>query len=53
MVTEALSIASEKVTAMILFNGTEVSESAGEVEETVGAVVSTLVTVVNPLEVSY
>ena len=53
MVTEALSIASEKVTEMVLFNKTEESESAGEVEETVGAVVSTVVTVVNPLEVSY
>jgi hypothetical protein len=53
VVTEALSIASEKVTAMILFNETDVSESAGEVDETVGAVVSTVVPVVNPLEVSY
>ena len=53
VVTEALSIASEKVTEMVLFNKTEESESAGEVEETVGAVVSTVVTVVNPLEVSY
>ena len=48
MVTEALSIASEKVKEMVLFNETEVSESAGEVDETVGGV-----PVVNPLEVSY
>ena len=48
VVTEALSIASEKVTAMILFNETEVSESAGEVDETVGGV-----PVVNPFEVPY
>ena len=53
MVTEALSVASEKVTEMFELIETEVSESAGEVEETVGAVVSTVVTVVNPLEVLY
>ena len=40
VVTEALSIASEKVTEMDESMDTDVSESEGEVEETVGAVVS-------------
>ena len=53
MVTEVVSIASEKVTEMFELIETEVSESAGEVDVTVGAVVSTVVPVVNPFEVSY
>ena len=53
VVTEEVSIASEKITEMVVLVETEVSESAGEVEETVGAVVSAVVAVVNPLEVSY
>ena len=40
MVTEVVSIASEKVTEMSSLTETEVAESDGEVEETVGAVVS-------------
>ena len=40
MVTEALSIASEKVTEMFELIETEVSVSAGEVEVTVGATLS-------------
>ena len=42
VVTEALSIASEKVSEMDEMTDTDVSESAGEVDETVGAVVSSL-----------
>ena len=42
VVTEVLSIESEKVTEMDEVTKTDVSESAGEVEETVGAVVSSL-----------
>ena len=43
VVTEALSIASEKVTEMDEAKDTNVPESAGEVDETVGAVVSVVV----------
>ena len=43
VVTEVLSIASEKVTEIDDEIGTEVSESDGEVEETVGDVVSVVV----------
>ena len=53
MVTEVVSIVSEKVTEMVELTETEVSESDGDVEETVGEVVSGSVPVVNPLEVSY
>ena len=42
VVTEELSITSEKVTEMDELTDTDVSESAGEVDETVGAVVSSL-----------
>ena len=42
VVTVVVSIALLKVTAMVEFTATEVSESEGEVEETVGAVVSNL-----------
>ena len=42
VVTEVLSIESEKVTEMDEVTKTDVSESAGEVEDTVGAVVSSL-----------
>ncbi len=42
VVTEVLSMISEKVTEMDDEIETVVSESAGEVEETVGAVVSSL-----------
>ena len=42
VVTEVLSIESEKVTEMDEVTKTDVSELAGEVEETVGAVVSSL-----------
>ena len=42
VVTEVLSITSEKVNEMDEVIETAVSESAGEVEETVGAVVSSL-----------
>ena len=40
VVTEVVSIASEKVTEIDEETETDVSESEGEVEETVGAVVS-------------
>ena len=40
-----LSIASEKVTAIVEVSAIEVSESDGEVEDTVGAVVSVSVSV--------
>ena len=40
VVTVVVSMASLKVTAMVEFTATEVSESAGLEEETVGAVVS-------------
>ena len=43
VVTEVLSIASEKVTEIDDEIGTEVSESDGEVEETVGDVLSVVV----------
>ena len=42
VVTEVLSIASEKVTEMDESKDTDVPESSGEVEETVGTVVSSL-----------
>jgi len=42
VVTDVLSIISEKVTEMDEVTNTDVSESAGEIEETVGAVVSSL-----------
>ena len=42
VVTDVLSMISEKVTEMDEVIETAVSESAGEVEETVGAVVSNL-----------
>ena len=42
VVTEALSISSEKVTEMDEAKDTNVSELAGEVDDTVGAVVSNL-----------
>jgi len=50
VVTVVVSIASLKVTAMVEFTATEVSESEGEVKETVGAVVSGVLDVVNPVE---
>ena len=53
VVTEAVLIASKKVTEMVELIETEVAESAGEVDETVGAVVSSVSLVINPLEVSY
>ena len=53
VVTEAVLIASEKVTEMVELLETEVAESAGEVDETVGAVVSSVSLVINPLEGSY
>jgi F420-0:gamma-glutamyl ligase len=40
VVTEAVLIASEKVTEMVELLETEVAESAGEVDETVGLVPS-------------
>ena len=40
MVTEVVSIVSEKVTEIEELTETEVSESEGEVDETVGGVVS-------------
>ena len=52
VVTEAVLIASEKVTEMVELLETEVAKSAGEVDETVGAVVSSVSLVINPLEVS-
>ena len=51
--TVVVSIASLKVTAMVVFTATEVSELAGEDEETVGAVVSGVLEVVNPDECVY
>ena len=42
VVTDVLSIISEKVTEMDEVIAADVPESAGEVEETVGAVVSSL-----------
>ena len=42
VVTEVLSIDSEKVTEMVESMDPVGSESAGEVEETVGAIVSSL-----------
>ena len=50
VVTVDVSIASEKVTAMVEFTATDVAESAGEDEETVGAVVSRVLEVVKPDE---
>ena len=50
VVTVVVSIASEKVTAIIEVTETEVEESAGEDEETVGAVVSRVLEVVKPVE---
>ena len=41
VVTEVLSIDSEKITEILSLTETELSLSSGEVEETVGAVVST------------
>ena len=46
-----VSIVSEKVTEIVEFTETEVSESDGDVEETVGDVLSDNVLVVNPLDV--
>ena len=43
VVTEVLSIASEKVTDIVLLTGTPLSLSLGETEKTVGAVVSVVV----------
>ncbi len=40
VVTDVVSIASEKVTEIVEVTTTEVSESDGEVDETVGGVVS-------------
>ena len=51
VVTVVVSIVSEKVTEIVEFTETEVSESDGDVEETVGDVVSDNVLVVNPLDV--
>ena len=42
VVTDVVSIISEKFTEMDEVTNTDVSESAGEIEETVGAVVSSL-----------
>ena len=53
VVTEVVSIVSEKVTEMLSLIETEVWLSVGEVEEIIGGVVSGWVPVVNPLEVSY
>ncbi len=50
VVTEVVSIASLKVTAIVELTETEVAESAGEDEETVGAVVSRVLEVVKPVE---
>ena len=50
VVTDVVSIASLKVTAMVELTETEVAESAGEEEETVGAVVSGVLEVVKPVE---
>jgi len=50
VVTVVVSMASEKVTAIVELTETEVSESAGEDEETVGAVVSGVLEVVKPVE---
>ena len=50
VVTVVVSIASEKVTAIVELTETEVAESAGEDEETVGAVVSGALEVVKPVE---
>ena len=50
VVIVVVSIASEKVIAIVELNETEVAESAGEDEKTVGAVVSVLLEVVNPVE---
>ena len=50
VVTVVTSIASLKVTAMVEFTATEVSESAGLEEETVGAVMSGVLDVENPVE---
>ena len=47
VVTEVVSIASEKVTEIDEETETDVSESEGEVEETVGAVVSVVVVAVS------
>ena len=46
VVTEVVSIAPEKVTAMVVLTETGVSPSEGDVEETVGAVVSVVVVAV-------
>ena len=43
VVTEVVSIASEKVTEIVEVTTTNVSESDGEVDETVGGVVSVVV----------
>ena len=50
VVTVVVSMASEKVTAIVELTETEVAESAGEDEETVGAVVSGALEVVKPVE---
>ena len=50
VVTEVVSIASLKVTAIVELTETESSESAGEDEKTVGAVVSGVLEVVKPVE---
>ncbi len=50
VVTEVLSIASLKVTAIVELTETEVAESAGEDEETVGAVVSIINALFDPRE---
>ena len=50
VVTVVVSMASEKVTAIVELTETEVAESAGEDEETVGAVVSRVIEVVKPVE---
>ena len=52
VVTEVLSITSEKVNEMDESVVTNVSESAGEVEETVGAVVSVVVVVLSVVPVA-
>ena len=49
MVTEVVSIVSEKVTEIEELTETEVPESEGEVDETIGGVLSGTVPVVNPL----
>ena len=53
VVTEVLSIASEKVTEMLLLIETPLWLSVGEIDETVGAVVSEVVVVLTVVEVVF